>query len=562
MSKVAVKSGKVTLADGSIIDTHPRHDFDKPTRLLLQHMAAGVCSNPDCLNHTIGSNLKRNDYAGNGIAAHICAAAPGPGAARYNKDQTKEERSSYKNGIWLCGSCSIIIDRDEPRYSVDLLNEWKAKAEKRAMSMVGTKSLTQFELADGVRAEVVRALTLNFNNTDNPFKFPVLSVHQAYKDAIEKLDPRFNIQVEISDRGVFHTITPKAGQNPKVTLVLRNEALRDHLGELWSDLVKKGHSFEVSLNDVGFEGSPLFDSIATEMGINGRLTVKKDHPDIQTIMYLTAANGSEFEIGTSLSTVVSGSEELVIRGSFMDGMFSFAYSSLRNRTAVKLDLASNLLLWKNREIRNLPHYQKALKAARFIQLQTDVQIGIDLIFGSNSVRISEKHTADYRGFLGFFHWLVGMVEKGKTIADKLEEPLIIHSLSIDEGDELRINTLSPLVGGPLSQTLAGGKEIWDAFYQKYEPALLETHSGQQLQAEIKIKEIQAKPFNLFGNVIQSPCFETTIIGFIPVIDQSNTDMDGGVNLKIVSIDGTKMISSLSDGGWSVLGLTADLDENH
>ena len=113
----------LTLPDGSVIKNHPRHDFDKPTRLLLQHMAAGVCSNPDCLNHTIGANILRNNYAGNGIAAHICAAAPGPGAARYDKNQNKEERKSYHNGIWLCGSCSIIIDHDEGRYPVSLLHE-------------------------------------------------------------------------------------------------------------------------------------------------------------------------------------------------------------------------------------------------------------------------------------------------------------------------------------------------------------------------------------------------------------------------------------------------------
>lgn len=551
-SKVKVKNNEVILADGSIVDMHPRHNFDKPTRLLLQHMAAGVCSNPDCLNHTIGSNLKRNDYAGNGIAAHICAAAPGPGAARYNKDQTKEERSSYKNGIWLCGSCSIIIDRDEPRYPVDLLNEWKAKAEKRAMSMVGTKSLTQFELADSVRAEVVRALTCNFSNMVNPFKFPVQSVHHAYKDTIEKLDPRFSVQVEISDSGVFHTITPKPGQNPKVTLVLRNEAMRDKMSERWSDLVKKGHPLEVSLNDIGFEGSPLFDAIATERGLDGRLVIKKNHPDIQTIMYLTAENGSEFEIGTSLSTVVSGSDELTIRGSFLDGIFSFVYCSFKCRKAVKLDLSFDLLLWQDREIRNLPHYRKALKAARFIRLQTDVQIFIDLIFGSNSVRIGEEHTAEYQEFLGVFHWLVGMIEKGKAIADKLNKPLVIRSLIVDEDDELRINNLYPLVSGPLSQTVAADEEIWNAFYENYEPTPLDAYSGQPIQADVQIKEVQARPFNLFGNVVQSPCFETRIKGFMPVVDHSTVDDDGSVTLKIVSIEGTEMTSSLLDGSWSIL----------
>ncbi|WP_440073465.1 hypothetical protein [Pseudomonas fragariae (ex Marin et al. 2024)] len=195
----------------------------------------------------------------------------------------------------------------------------------------------------------------------DPFKFPVQSVHHAYKDAIEKLDPRFSVQVEISDSGVFHIITPKPGQNPKVTLVLRNEAMRDKMSERWSDLVKKGHPLEVSLNDIGFEGSPLFDAIATERGLDGRLVIKKNHPDIQTIMYLTAANGFEFEIGTSLSTVVSGSEEMTIRGSFLDGIFSFVYCSFNCRKSVKLDLSFDLLLWQDREIAKLHTLSKSVE---------------------------------------------------------------------------------------------------------------------------------------------------------------------------------------------------------
>lgn len=550
--KAKVKNQKVTLPNGDVIDMHERHDFDKPTKLLLQHMAAGVCSNPDCLSYTIGANLVRNNYAGNGIAAHICAAAPGPGAARYNKNQTKLERSSYKNGIWLCGSCSIIIDRDEARYSVDLLNEWKLKAEKRSMSMVGTKSLTQFELSESIRTEVFRALTLNFNNIVNPFKFPVQSVHLAYTDAIKKLDSRFDVTVEISDSGILHTISPKPGQNPKITLVLRNEEKRGEMSQRWSDMLKKGHPLEVSLNDIGFEGSPLFEAIVAERGVDGRLVISPNQPDIQTIMYLVAKNGSEFEVGTSFSTVVSGSDELTIRGSFLDGMFSFVYCSLKDRKAVKLGFSFNLEIWQGREIRNLPHYHKAMKIAKFIHQHTHVQIGVDLIFGSNSVRIGEEHTAEYREFLSVFHWLVRMVEKGKAIADKIKNPLLIRSLLIDEEDESRINNLYPLVDGPLEQIVAAGEEIWDAFYENYEPTPLDGHSGKPIQADVQIKEIQAKPFNLFGNIVQSPCFETRIKGFMPVIDQSNTDDDGSVNLKIVSIDGTQMISSLAEGDWTIL----------
>ena len=42
--------------------------------------------------------------------AHICAAAQG--GPRYDASMTPEERKSFENGIWLCQSCSKLIDTD------------------------------------------------------------------------------------------------------------------------------------------------------------------------------------------------------------------------------------------------------------------------------------------------------------------------------------------------------------------------------------------------------------------------------------------------------------------
>ena len=43
------------------------------------------------------------------------------------------ERSSGANGIWLCQSCSKLIDSDENRYTVTLLHQWKKDAVRRAL---------------------------------------------------------------------------------------------------------------------------------------------------------------------------------------------------------------------------------------------------------------------------------------------------------------------------------------------------------------------------------------------------------------------------------------------
>ena len=61
--------------------------------------------------------------------AHITAAAPkGP---RYDENLTEEQRTSADNGIYLCSTCSIRIDKNQGiDYPVNLLREWKAEHEK------------------------------------------------------------------------------------------------------------------------------------------------------------------------------------------------------------------------------------------------------------------------------------------------------------------------------------------------------------------------------------------------------------------------------------------------
>ena len=45
---------------------------------------------------------------------------------------TSELRSSIENGIWLCQSCSRLIDADVPSHPADTLVEWKRLSEIQA----------------------------------------------------------------------------------------------------------------------------------------------------------------------------------------------------------------------------------------------------------------------------------------------------------------------------------------------------------------------------------------------------------------------------------------------
>ncbi len=108
--------------------TSSRDDFSKRTKSDLALRASYQCSL--CKGSTVGSS----DEASNavtmiGVAAHIAAAAPGPGARRYDHSMTPEQRGSIDNGIWLCASCSVLIDRDEARFSAQYLHDLKLSHE-------------------------------------------------------------------------------------------------------------------------------------------------------------------------------------------------------------------------------------------------------------------------------------------------------------------------------------------------------------------------------------------------------------------------------------------------
>lgn len=104
-----------------------RDDFNSQVKDTLSKRVGLRCSNPNCRALTAGPNSDKDKATNIGVAAHITAASiKGP---RYDASMTQSERRSIKNGIWLCQSCAKLIDSDTSRYNVDLLQEWKNKAE-------------------------------------------------------------------------------------------------------------------------------------------------------------------------------------------------------------------------------------------------------------------------------------------------------------------------------------------------------------------------------------------------------------------------------------------------
>jgi hypothetical protein len=111
-----------------------RDEFSAKTIRTLAARVGYHCSNPACICSTSGPALNEQRTVNIGVGAHIAAASKG--GKRYDLNMSPAERSSGANGIWLCQSCSKLIDSDEQRYAAPLLHQWKKDAVQRALDAI------------------------------------------------------------------------------------------------------------------------------------------------------------------------------------------------------------------------------------------------------------------------------------------------------------------------------------------------------------------------------------------------------------------------------------------
>ena len=113
-----------------------REDFLQPIKDKLAKRVGFRCSNPKCRKATSGPHSDSVNAINVGVAAHIAAAAPG--GPRYDPAMTTEQRCSIDNGIWLCQVCAKLIDSDEGRFTVQVLQDWRETAEHNARLEIST----------------------------------------------------------------------------------------------------------------------------------------------------------------------------------------------------------------------------------------------------------------------------------------------------------------------------------------------------------------------------------------------------------------------------------------
>jgi hypothetical protein len=131
-----------------------RANFSQAVCRVLASRVGFHCSNPDCRAYTTGPKTESQSALNVGVAAHITAASEG--GPRYALELSDKQRRSADNGIWLCQTCAKLIDSDEMRYTVAILERWRVDAEADALRRIGKTNIRNIRSTRTAEANIKR----------------------------------------------------------------------------------------------------------------------------------------------------------------------------------------------------------------------------------------------------------------------------------------------------------------------------------------------------------------------------------------------------------------------
>lgn len=220
-----------------------RDDFSKQTKEILAKRVGYRCSNPNCRKITCGPQQNTEGVVNIGVASHITAASKG--GPRFDEHLTSEERSAYDNGIWLCQSCSKLIDSDVKKYTIKLLNIWKENAEKITMAELEVNSSNNIEENDKRLIQFYAQC----------FQRPAFEDDIRIEGCMEDFDKAIEDTLIAINTGILKDRNGEIIKEVGGRYLIRNEKWYDYLDEICSMLTALRKRLKIAENNKQYKKS-------------------------------------------------------------------------------------------------------------------------------------------------------------------------------------------------------------------------------------------------------------------------------------------------------------------
>jgi len=330
-----------------------RDDFSASVKDKLNKRVGLRCSNPDCRVPTSAPSDESDEGINSiGIAAHICAAAGGKGARRYDSNMTPAQRKSINNGIWLCANCSIIIDKDETTYTVELLKQWKKQAEETAKLEQGTKLPKKEDAID----TLTMALTgfskrMLVNAIDN--------IHKASEESLERLDPRFKVKTS------YHGDVTEFFVYPKETVPFKMKVQESHTIEFkkqFINFIDYGEDIKIDNKAINLQGVPILELLFSEC--TGTLTIspipQRKRKCVMKIWFVEPETNRVEAFDDIHGEIRTGNKAFTFKGYACNELFYINLKIDPLESSTKSTLSILFEKWNNIDINTLPYFNKIL----------------------------------------------------------------------------------------------------------------------------------------------------------------------------------------------------------
>uniref|UniRef100_UPI00405730F0 hypothetical protein n=1 Tax=Candidatus Electronema sp. TaxID=2698783 RepID=UPI00405730F0 len=403
-----------------------RDDFSEKTKRNLKLRVGGRCSNPGCRVPTDAPSDEGPEKVNSiGEAAHITAAAPGPGARRYNKALKPEERRSITNGIWLCANCADKIDKDEETYTVALLHEWKRKAEESAKREQGRKKLPAEQDAVNILVTAATGQTSGFlpNLVQNAIK--------AESSYWKKIDPRCDLEINYY-KGRKHYVI-----HANEIIIFRLLADRLHTKEMNKKIkesIKDGSDVVLDFDSLKFDGLPIIEKLQE----NSKVSLTLERLDKKAVMVrlktVSPDSKNESLFYDLHGYAVLGTEATKIEAGGLGGLIL---------TKIKIPLKGgdsdftvgnftfnvNFEAWENLELSKLQYFHRIYEFIYYIN--NDWKLNISIEIDGRTLIVSDCN--ENVKFSDLFIYL-DFIKMAREISKKISCPLYYNRLLMPTDD--------------------------------------------------------------------------------------------------------------------------------